>query len=118
MLLDCPRLSEVTQDDIDNYYSHKSVPVMLAAKEAHRKALKKQRSKWYELLVCESDSDDEKDNIEFSNLINIYDQFAFNFAKRKDGLGKTVISKSEKEKLKANTFRKAPTLSWLEGYDD
>ena len=91
---------------------------MLAAKEAHRLAIKKQRAKWHELLLYDSDSDEENDEIEFSNLINIYDQFSFNFNKKKDGLKKTVVPKSEKDKLKATTFRKAASLSWLEGYED
>ena len=32
---------------------------MLAAKEAHKKMLKKQKSKWYEQLMNNSDSDDD-----------------------------------------------------------
>ena len=52
---------------------------MLAAKEAHRLSMKKERATWHELLLYDSDSDEENDEIEFSNLINIYDQFSFNF---------------------------------------
>ncbi len=87
---------------------------MLAAKEAHRLALKKQQAKWHELLLYDSDSDDENENIEFSNLINIYDQFSFNRNNNNNNLYKTVVSKSEKERLKTNRFRKASNLSWLE----
>jgi hypothetical protein len=118
LLIDCPKLPEVTQEDIDTYYSNKSVPVMLAAKQAHKLTMKKQRAKWHELLLYDSDSDEENDEIEFSNLINIYDQFSFNLKNRKDGLKRAVVPKSEKDKLKTTTFRKAATLSWLEGYDD
>jgi hypothetical protein len=59
---DCPKLSQVTEEDINSYFSHKSTPVMLAAKEAHKKMLKKQKSKWFEQLMNNSDSDDDDDD--------------------------------------------------------
>jgi long-subunit acyl-CoA synthetase (AMP-forming) len=87
-LPDCPRLNEVTEEDINSFYSHKSVPVMLAAKEQHKKFMRKYRSKWHELIVSDSDSDYEDS---------------------------TAITRNEKEKLKSTMTNKKPNkITWLD----
>lgn len=52
-------MSQVTQDDIDTFYTHKLRPVVLAAKQAHKNTLRKHKSAWYRILNEDSDSDDD-----------------------------------------------------------
>ena len=66
---DCPKLSQVTEEDVNNYYTHKSTPVMLAAKEAHKRMLRNQRANWYEKLMDDSESEpDESCDKKFDEL--------------------------------------------------
>ena len=125
---DCPKLSQVTEEDVNNLYSHKSMPVMLAAKEAHKEQLRKQRSKWYELLSDESESDSEINDEKFDDLNNGIRNMNFNDktdnyyidtdAKRKPRKTFSAnadlqihrgISKKERNQLKSHYLRKKMT---------
>lgn len=71
-------MSQVTEDDIENFYSHKSRPVILAAKESHKRMLRKQRAPWYKLLEEGSDSDGELYEEELDELGNNIRNMNFN----------------------------------------
>ncbi len=110
----------MTEEDVTSYYSHKSTPVMLAAKEAHKLMLKKKRAKWYELLD-HSDSDDNDDSCDRSiDAINLntrglslnanIDIYAKENKESKEGHGfKMSVSKQQRNKLKTNNLRKSVT---------
>jgi hypothetical protein len=76
-LLDAPKLSQVNEEEI-NLFSHNSKPVTLAAKEAHKRMLRKMRSKWYEILNDDSDSDDDPYDEAFDELNNNIRNLNFN----------------------------------------
>ena len=123
LLLDLPKLSEVAEDDINNYSSHKSLPIMLAAKEEHKRTLRKQRAKWHELLMDESDSDDELfngdideirfsiKNLNFNTETNNYymqaDKAAkpFDYTQQQQQPNKSTIPKRERNQLKTTHIR-------------
>lgn len=131
--LDCPKLSQVTEDDIETFYSHKSKPVMLAAKEAHKKMIRKQNSAWFRLLNDESDSDDglpfddgaeDSDRIDGDDLANDIRNLNFeintdHYYRELRSLGKPTrryyepekmgITKKERNQLKTGYLKKAMT---------
>jgi uncharacterized protein YyaL (SSP411 family) len=73
-------LSQVTEDDIESFYSHKSKPVILAAKSAHKQMLRKQRAPWYKLLNDDSDeSEGETYDEEADELSNNIRNLNFNY---------------------------------------
>jgi len=96
---------------------------MLAAKEEHKRMLKKQRCKWYELLNEDSDSDGEVYNENFdelnSNIRNL--NFNSNTNNYYSGLDKASshlrptdmfqlhksVSKRERNQLKTNNLRQS-----------
>jgi hypothetical protein len=55
--VDAPKPSVVTSDDVD-MFKHASKPVMLAAKQAHKKSMRKITAKWWELLDTSSSEED------------------------------------------------------------
>jgi hypothetical protein len=72
---------------------------MLAAKEAHKRAMKKAKSNWYQFLN-DSDSDE-------SDLID------YDFTNRPKALSKT-----ERERLKTTTYtRRNLNIQWFENDD-
>lgn len=98
---------------------------MLAAKEAHKLALKKQKAQWFELLMESSDSDDDDENNadsgQLSNLMHIYDHMSYDTTSKrgiKTANLNIVVPKSERDKLKTNTFRKSTNLAWIEGSEN
>jgi hypothetical protein len=104
----------VTEEDVTSYFSHKSTPVMLAAKEAHKLMLKKQRAKWYELLD-NSDSDDCNDGLGLNiSHLNLDNNDAENYgreggktkAEQRNAI-KMSVSKRQRNQLKTNHLRKS-----------
>ncbi len=119
---------------MSNYYSHKSTAVMLAAKEAHRQMLKKQRAKWWESLD-DSDSDngeayDENFDELNANIKNMnFNAITENYYKDKKSGGQKetrscnigyasnsgqlqihkCISRRQKNQLKTNNLRRSVT---------
>jgi hypothetical protein len=70
---------------------------MLAAKEKHKTSIKKYRSKWHELILSDSDSD-----FEFNDLSDF-------------SACKTPLSRIEKDKLKSTlNSKKVAKITWLE----
>ena len=109
---------------------------MLAAKEAHKKMLRKMRANWYELLNDDSDSDGEAYDEQFDELNNNIRNLNFNSntnnyyadidkkdnnyrltSSRRNLNNETSgslqlhqsISKKEKNQLKTNSLRKSLT---------
>lgn len=116
-------MSQVNEEEI-NLFSHKSKPIILAAKEAHKKMLRKMRSKWYELINDDSDSDEEINDEIFDELSNNIRNLNFNSRNNnlyldidKKGLKRKetdkndrfqlnqTITKKEKSQLKTNNLR-------------
>ncbi len=136
---DCPKLSQLTDEDVNTYYSHKSTPVMLAAKEAHKQMLKKQKSKWHELLMDRSDSEDTYDdlndetvdqlsinikNLNFNAITNNYyssssqskvGETTSTIVKKSQFYSpdshnkRSIVSKRQRNELKTNNLRKTVT---------
>ena len=113
----------MTEEDVNNYYSHNSTPVMLAGKEAHKQMLKKLRANWWETLD-DSDSDgdfeayDENLDELKSNIRNLnFDAMAEKH--NKNGKSSQVSSKLSKisncvsrrqnNQLKTNNLRRSVT---------
>lgn len=122
-------MSQINEDD-NLFYSHKSKPVILAAKEAHKNMLRKQRAKWYELLMDDSDTDEDETydenfdelannirNLNFnSNTNNYYSNATQTELKRKlpTSTNSTLllhknVTKKDKNQLKTNSLRKSIT---------
>jgi len=118
-------LSQITEDD-NLFYSHKSKPVILAAKETHKNMLRKQRAKWYELLMDDSDTDEDDiydenfdeltnniRNLNFnSNTNNYYSNAAQNDQKRNVSSTtnptlflKKSVTKKDKNQLKTKILK-------------
>lgn len=128
LMLNCPKLSQVTEDDINSYYSHKSTPVMLAAKEAHKNMLKKHRANWWQLLDdSDSECDDSYDkdfddlnanirNLNFNAITeNYYKEGEVKKIQRELNIGHSSsdtyqlhnsVSKRQRNQLKTNNLRK------------
>ena len=98
---------------------------MLAAKEAHKKMLRKQRAKWYELLMDDSDSEEDQIYDEnFDDLANNIRNLNFNsntnnyYAEAKQNIidsssivsnyqPRKSVSKKDKNQLKTNNLRQS-----------
>lgn len=68
----------MSEDDISTYFSNKSKPVILAAKHQHKNMLRKNKAKWHELLMEDSDSDGEVYDETFDELENNLRNLNFN----------------------------------------
>jgi hypothetical protein len=89
-------LNQVTEEDIQHYYRHISTPIIVASKEEHKNMLRKHRSKWYQCLMDDSDSEDEfslmerdtltanLQNLDFNSNTNFYNNLEKEKEKIKD----------------------------------
>lgn len=99
---------------------------MLAAKEAHKQMLRKQKSKWYELLMDESDSDCDEQNDKYDELDMQIKSLNFNaitnnyylssastaikkFPLNADNRFNNSVTKRQRNQLKTNNLRKSVT---------
>ncbi|CAF0736431.1 unnamed protein product [Brachionus calyciflorus] len=102
LILNAPKLSDVNEDDIINYYTHKSKPVQLAAKRENKHMLWKNSAKWYELLKDDSESESEFDDIDYMR-----ERFEeLNFSNNKNNkMANKGIPIRERVKLKTTNLR-------------
>jgi len=125
-IIDAPKLAQINEED-NLLYSHKSKPVILAAKEAHKNMLRKQRAKWYELLMDDSDTDEDDiydenfdeltNNIRNLNFNSNTDNFYAETGRKKyepSSSNPTLllhksVTKKDKNQLKTNSLRKSIT---------
>lgn len=91
---------------------------MLAAKEAHKRAMKKARSKWYELLMDDSNSDDDFELVNLKeNLEDLEFSAKIHTKPRTRVISSSlrrVIPKSQKEMLKTTLLQKVSSINWNE----
>ncbi|RNA11417.1 IQ calmodulin-binding motif-containing [Brachionus plicatilis] len=107
LLTNAPKFSDINEQDVDRFFTHKSKPIQLEAKYQHKRMHWKSKANWYELLEDESESDEEFDGTrlidEKLEQINPLDPFHINNPyENKSGKG---ILKREKLKLKTNNIK-------------
>lgn len=104
-MIDAPRLTDINEQEIDNFFAHKSKPIQLEAKHRHKRMCWKSKAKWFELLDEESESDDELDeNIIYEKFdqINPFDPFHMNNSY--ENRSSKGILKKERLKLRTNNI--------------
>jgi hypothetical protein len=119
-----------TSQETAEMFVHKSKPVQLAAKQAHKRMLHKMRSKWYQQLnegSSESSGEDDADyfdqlnndirNLNFnSNTDNYFSGNRSTRLNRSDMINNIQpysISRRERNQLKTNTLRNSLTKLML-----
>ena len=108
----------MTEDEVNTFYSHKSMPITILAKEAHKKAFKKANAKWYEMLMNDSDSEND-DGFDLASLKeNLADlTYKTNFKPKTRVVASSlrkIIPRSEKDHLKTTNFQRLAQINWVD----